>query len=203
MMSGYYPERNLTAVKYVKFASKILFAPLFDIHITGEYNIPRKGSFILLPKHQRWEDIPITAVSVHRHLLYVAKQELFNNVISRNIISILGGMPLDRDKPARSRNTYSKLLKKINENEGIVLFPEGTYYRDRMGTGHVGLLRMIHSSINTQFIPAGIRYTPGRRRTGVNISFGKPVPGIDFMNSGELLEYIMSEIARLSGYCYT
>ncbi|MFC1840175.1 lysophospholipid acyltransferase family protein [Thermodesulfobacteriota bacterium] len=198
-MAIFLPERNSAAVRSVRFAARTLFCPFFNIHVSGTQNIPAGDPFILLPKHQRWEDIPIVAISTGLPLYYVAKQELFNNIFSRNIISMLGGLPVNRRQPARSRNTYSKIMEKLTENEGIVIFPEGTYYKNRMGTGHIGLVRMIHSNMDTLFVPAGINYRRGSTRTNVLVSFGKPIKGKDYENSSELLNSIMTDISRLSG----
>ena len=199
-MTIFLPERNPLAVKFVRFAAKILFLPFFDIHVSGAHDIPGQGPFVLLPKHQRWEDIPIVAVSAGRPLYYAAKQELFSNLFSRNFISMLGGLPVNRRHPARSRDTYNKILRKLAENEAVVIFPEGTYFENRMGTGHVGLIRMIHQNVETIFIPAGIKYQKGRLRTDVRVSFGKAIQGSKFEDAQELLEIIMTEIAGLSGY---
>ena len=198
-MSIFLPERNLPSVKSVRLAARVLFYPFFNIHTSGTQNIPAGDPFVLLPKHQRWEDIPIIAIATGMPLYYVAKQELFNNIFSRIIISMLGGLPVNRKKPARSRDTYSKIIDKLTENEGIVIFPEGTYYKNRMGSGRIGLVRMIHSNMDTLFIPTGINYHRGNIRTNVLVSFGEPIRGKDYENSGELLDSIMEDIARLSG----
>lgn len=199
-MSIFFPERNLPAVKSVRSAARVLFYPFFNIHTSGTQNIPAGGPFVILPKHQRWEDIPIIAISTGLPLYYVAKQELFNNIFSRIIISMLGGLPVNRKQPARSRNTYAKIIEKLSDNEGLVIFPEGTYYKNRMGPGRTGLVRMIHSNMDTLFIPAGINYHRENIRTNVFVSFGEPIRGNGYKNSGELLNSIMEEITRLSGF---
>ena len=198
-MSIFLPEINLPLVKSVRFAARVLFYPFFIINTSGTQNIPAGGPFVLLPKHQRWEDIPIIAIATGLPLYYVAKQELFNNVLSRIMISMLGGLPVNRKQPARSRNTYGRIMEKLTENEGIVIFPEGTYYKSRMGPGRIGLVRMIHSNMDTLFIPAGINYHRAGTRTNVQVSFGEPKRGMDYENSYELLSSIMEEISKLSG----
>ena len=67
--------------------------------------MPEKGPFILLPKHQRWEDIPIIDLALQKPLYYIAKYELFNNVLFRWFITSAGGIPLNRERPMESRRS--------------------------------------------------------------------------------------------------
>ena len=194
------PERNKLAVSFVRLASKAFLSPFFKTDVRGTCNIPQKGSFVLLPKHQRWEDIPLLGMSVKRPLYYVAKKELFDNFFSKRFIAVLGGLPIDRSRPARSRYTLACILRKLEDGEGMVVFPEGTYFKDRMGPGHTGLIRMIHSSINTLFIPAGVRYSHEKYRTSVHISFGEPIEGNNHKDVRELFNFIMTGILKLSGF---
>ena len=80
-----------------KYIGKVLFYPFFQIQTNGLENLPEGKAFILLPKHQRWEDIPLLGLGTQRPLYYVAKYELFRNPISRWFLSSLGGIPLNRE----------------------------------------------------------------------------------------------------------
>ncbi len=192
-------ERNLFVVGIVRLAAKAFLSPIFKVNVSGTENIPQKDAFVLLPRHQRWEDIPLIAISVKRPLYYIAKQELFDNLLSKRFIAMVGGIPLDRKRPARNREAYSILLQRLSSGEGIVVFPEGTFYKDQIGKGHPGLIRYIHENIDTLFVPVGIEYRKQRFRTGVRINIGNAMKGADFKDSQPLFTSIMSQIAHLSG----
>ncbi len=192
-------ERNLFVAGIVRIAAKVLLSPIFRLNVSGADNIPQKGAFVLLPRHQRWEDIPLIAISVKRPLYYIAKQELFDNFISKRFIAMLGGIPLDRKRPARNRETCALLLQKLSSGEGVVLFPEGTYYKGQIGKGHPGLIRYIYENIDTLFIPAGIEYKKQRYKTDVNITIGNGLQGADFKDLQALFTSIMMLITQLSG----
>jgi 1-acyl-sn-glycerol-3-phosphate acyltransferase len=193
-------ERNLFVAGIVRLAAKPFLYPFFKLNKSGTDNIPQEGAFVLLPRHQRWEDIPLIAISVNRYLYYIAKQELFDNFLSKRFISMLGGIPLDRKRPARNRETCSILLQKLSSGEGVVVFPEGTFYKDQIGKGYPGLIRYIHENINTLFVPAGIEYRKQRYRTDVRINIGNPLRGADYKDTQSLFTSIMSQIAKLSGF---
>lgn len=193
-------ERNLFVAGIVRLAAKAFLSPIFKVNVSGTENIPQKDAFVLLPRHQRWEDIPLIAISVKRPLYYIAKQELFDNLLSKRFIAMVGGIPLDRKRPARNRETYSILLQRLSSGEGIVVFPEGTFYKDQIGKGHPGLIRYIHENIDTLFVPVGIEYRKQRFRTGVSINIGNAMKGADFKDSQPLFTSIMSQITHLSGF---
>jgi len=176
------------------------FLPLaFRLSRQGTENLPRKEGFLLLSKHQRWEDIPLLSIATPRPLYYIAKYELFNNPLSHWFISSLGGIPLNRQQPLKSRRSLTSVVELLRQGEGIAVFPEGTYYRDKMGPGQVGIVRLILSRASSPFIPVGIQYRHGAWRTSVHIQFGKALCPGGAASPRVILNQIMGEIARLSG----
>ena len=182
-----------------KTVGRVLLSPFFHLKTGGVKNLPQKSAFILLPKHQRWEDIPLLGLATPRPLYYVAKSELFNNTLSNWFLRSLGGIPLNRQRPLESRQSLKSLIAFLREGEGAVVFPEGTYYRNKMGQGHLGMVRLILSRLPLPFIPVGIRYSRKRLRTLVEINFGKPFYAEPDTSAGKLLDHMMKEIAELSG----
>ncbi len=195
-------KRNQTVLRILRYVARVLFFPFFDICVKGPENIPFRGAFVLLPKHQRWEDIPILGMMIKRPLYFMAKRELFATPLSNWFISALGGIPVDRKNPAANRNSIEMMLRFLKEGEGIVIFPEGTYHKDKMGPGRSGLIRMALSCAETVFIPVGIRYVRGGLRTKVIISIGKPAEDLFKDDPRRMTDLIMEEIAGLSGLAY-
>jgi 1-acyl-sn-glycerol-3-phosphate acyltransferase len=185
--------------RLTKAGGRALLSPFFRLEKEGLENLPEDSAFVLLPKHQRWEDIPLLALSTPRPLYYVAKAELFSNPVSNWYMRSVGGIPLNRQRPLESRRSIRTVGEVLQRDEGLVVFPEGTYYRDRMGPGRSGMVRLILSRVSLPFVPVGIRYTGGRGRTGVVIRFGRPLEGGAAAEAGEFTGRVMKEIARLSG----
>jgi 1-acyl-sn-glycerol-3-phosphate acyltransferase len=131
-MSKSVPGRKAPVFHAVKLIAKIFLSQVFKIRANGQENLPAKTAFILLPKHQRWEDIPLLSVGTPRPLHYMAKYELFSNPVSRWFLSSLGGIPLDRSRPLESRQSLKTMLDLLEKDEGIVIFPGGTYYRNKI-----------------------------------------------------------------------
>ncbi len=185
-------------VRAIKFIAGPLLSMRFRLEVEGQERLPKESAFALLPKHQRWEDIALLALATPRSLYYMAKIELFSNPIFGWFIFSLGGVPVNRARPLASRRFFRHMIACLSKGEGMVIFPEGTYYRNVVGPGHPGLIRAIHSRFDIPFIPTGIHYAEGMGRKRVKIRFGNPLLGKHFSNTRELLDRVMVDIARLS-----
>lgn len=191
--------RKNWAVWIIRTVSRILLSPFFCLETEGIENLPQKSAFVLLPKHQRWEDIPLVGLATPRPLYYIAKYELFKNPISSGFFKSLGGIPLNRQHPVESRHSIRSVIELLRKGEGVVVFPEGTYYRNRMGLGHKGMVRLILSRLSLPFIPVGVNYSRRGWRTLVRIKFGKASYADSEMAVSAFHDFMMKEIAELSG----
>ena len=192
-------KRKASIVCLTRITAGLFLSPFFSIKIGGLENLPIKSAFILLPKHQRWEDIPLLSLATSRPLYYIAKHELFLNPISRWLLCSMGGIPLNRERPLESRRSLKMMMEFLKNREGVVIFPEGTYYRNKMGPGHAGLIRMVLSRVALPFIPVGMIYSKKKGRTLIRVNFGMPVYENLSGNTNRLFNHIMKEIALLSG----
>jgi len=191
--------RNNWVLWGTKIVGRMLMSIPFSLESNGIENLPKKSSFILLPKHQRWVDIPLLGLATPRPLYYIAKHELFRNPLSNWFIRSLGGIPLNRQRPLESRGSLKAMVEFLKKGEGIVIFPEGTYFKNVMGPGHTGIIRHIISRLTLPFIPVGINYSSKGLRTLVRINFGKPIYANPEISANIFLRDIMKEIAQLSG----
>ncbi|MBW2005807.1 MAG: 1-acyl-sn-glycerol-3-phosphate acyltransferase [Deltaproteobacteria bacterium] len=193
--------RKNWVLKATKTASRIFLSPFFRLETGGTENLPQKTAFILLPKHQRWVDIPLLSLATPRPLYYVAKDDLFKNPLSNWFIRSLGGIPLNRKRPLESRRSLKAMIEFIKEGEGVVVFPEGTYYRNKMGPAHAGIVRFVLSRFSIPFIPVGMNYSGKGVRTLVRINFGRAIYSDPSASAGPFLDNVMKKIAELSGLC--
>jgi len=100
------------------------------------------------------------------------------------------------------KTTVYLLLKK---KQKVVIFPEGTYYRGKVGKGKSRLIKMIlkfqeeeHHSGPIPFVPVGVIYQKKRLRPKVMISIGEPLYAERESDAEVFTQKIMGEIARLS-----
>ncbi len=182
----------------------LVFSTLYRIKIYETSSLPEEGPLIILPKHQYWTDIPIISLAFKPLLYFVAKRELFHYPIVRTYLSLLGGIPLDRQRTLRTLDSFRTLFTLLKSGEKIVIFPEGTYYRDGVGPGKSRLLQMIlrfqrELKLRIPFLPVGIRYggKMGWRRE-VEVRIGHLLYGNGESDASALTHQVMEEISRLS-----
>jgi len=193
------PGRNDFFLQIFKFFARVLLMLFYRIEVAGEEDLPSDRAFVLLSKHQRWEDIPVLGLATPRSLYYIAKYELFKNVLSKWFFSSLGGIPINRHRPLESRRFLQATIELLKNGEGVVVFPEGTYYRNKMGPGQIGMVRFVLSRLRLPFIPVGINYATGRWRTRVRIHFGKALHAEPALPANIFVDRVMKQIAELSG----
>ncbi|MCG6881270.1 MAG: 1-acyl-sn-glycerol-3-phosphate acyltransferase [Deltaproteobacteria bacterium] len=192
-------ERKKWICDVTKILIRITFSPFYTFETRGTQHLPSKEAFVMLPKHQCWQDIPLIAAATPRPLYYVAKHELFNNSLISRALKSQGGIPLNRQKPLRSRDAIRAMIQCLKQSEGVVVFPEGTYYPNRMGPGKGGILKLIISRLALPLIPVGVRYQREGSRIRVTVSFGRPIYHEKPESGDHTLDRIMKSIARLSG----
>jgi 1-acyl-sn-glycerol-3-phosphate acyltransferase len=184
------------------------FHPLYALKLEGRGNIPAHDPAIICPKHQFWTDIPIVGLAAARPLSFIAKQELFTHPVIRHFLTAMGGIPMDRQKPLKSLNSFRYVEKLLRRGESIVLFPEGTYFPHSMGDGKHRFIQLIlrlqekmgwEGSKRIPFVPLGIQYGSGKLRREVRVNIGEPLYAQGEAEGVEFTRRIMGAIASLSG----
>jgi 1-acyl-sn-glycerol-3-phosphate acyltransferase len=192
-------ERKEWLCRVVRTFSRVSFSLFYRLEIEEDKNLPRESAFILLPKHQCWQDIPIIALVTPRPLYYIAKHELFKNRFARWFLKSVGGIPLNRDQPLKSRGSIRAMIEFLEKGEGVVVFPEGTYYKNEMGPGKTGMVRLLVSRLSFPLIPVGVNYSRRDFRILVRVRFGKPIYPDGKTAPNSTLNTVMKQIALLSG----
>jgi 1-acyl-sn-glycerol-3-phosphate acyltransferase len=181
------------------------WARLHPVEVKGLEHLPPSGPAIICPKHQRWEDILAVGVALPPPLYYIAKAELFVTPLQREFLRALGGVPVDRRNPRATLSSFRQILPLLHHKAYIVLFPEGTYFRGRMGPGKHRLVQMIlrlqerNGLQPLPFVPVGLSYESSLRSSGwsVTVRVGTPLSAPGAKQAEALTQAIMEKIARL------
>jgi 1-acyl-sn-glycerol-3-phosphate acyltransferase len=196
-------RRNSIIYFITKRAARLFLSFFYRIETEKRTTLPNHGPMIILPKHQYWTDIPIISLAFKPLLYFVAKKELFQYPLIREYLSLLGGLPVDRKQSIRTLDSFKVLVSLLRAGEKIVIFPEGTYIRNGVGSGKSRLLQMIlkfQSELGypIPFIPVGIRY--GERsgwRRRVEVCIGSPLYAERESDAISLTHRAIEEISHL------
>lgn len=105
-------------------AVALLCRVLFGLKSTGRENVPMDQPFILVGNHLHNLDPVFMLVSSPRLIFFMAKQELFEVPVVKQIISWVGAFPIHRGKMDRSAIRKGQEILKAGAPMGI--YPEGT-----------------------------------------------------------------------------
>ncbi|MFA5109769.1 MAG: lysophospholipid acyltransferase family protein [Desulfobaccales bacterium] len=179
---------------------------VFALRVEGLEYLPAQGPAIICPKHQRWEDIPLVGMALPPLLHYIAKVELFQQPVVREVLRAWGGVPVDRQNPRATLSSFKRLLPLLGQGAYIVLFPEGTYFKGRVGPGKHRLIQLLLKLQNQDglgylpFVPVGVAYEPQGRGYTVRVKVGPPLIAPSPRQAPALTEALMASIGRLSGF---
>jgi 1-acyl-sn-glycerol-3-phosphate acyltransferase len=178
----------------------------FSLQVSGLEHLPPGGPAIICPKHQRWEDIPLIGMALPPPLHYIAKVELFQQPVVRELLGAWGGVPVDRKNPRATLSSFKRLLPLLANRAFIVLFPEGTYFKGRVGPGKHRLIQLLLKLQDQNglkylpFVPVGVSYEPRPYGYAVHVKLGPGLIAPEPRQAPALTEALMSGIARLSGF---
>lgn len=164
--------------------SHVWFYPLTVVllrfKVKGLDNIPLRGPVILASNHISLFDPPLLANGQLRVVHYMAKVELFKNPLFRLLISAFGAFPVRRG--VGDISAIKTVLRKVNENKVVLIFPEGTRSKDgTIGEGQVGA-GMLALRSGATIIPTYIRNSDKILMSGksfelpqIEVRYGNPV----------------------------
>ncbi|MDU3198877.1 MAG: lysophospholipid acyltransferase family protein, partial [Anaerococcus hydrogenalis] len=76
---------------------RIIATPLFRIRVHGIENIPKDEKYIICANHKSFLDPIFVALAINRQVHFIAKKELFEIPILKNILKKLNAIPAQRD----------------------------------------------------------------------------------------------------------
>lgn len=132
----------------------------YPYEVIGNENIP-EGPAILCANHSNLIDPVLVAIAMDRkkHFAkFMGKKELFNKPILGNILSKMGGIPVDRDQ--NDIEAVKTTLATLKDGEKVMIFPEGTRQSE---DGHEAKVGVVRIAIKTK-VPLVPIYIPRQKK---------------------------------------
>lgn len=183
--------------RFSQWLVRCWFRAQFNIEVAGQERIPRKGRLLFAVNHVSAVDPVIVGGFVPRVLYFMAKKELFEHALLGPLVRFYNSIPIDRAE--FSLSSMRRIEKLLQEDEAVLLFPEGT----RTKTGKLGPLKtgvaMIAARNQADIMPVYIEGLFRARgsifsRPAVRITFGEIVPITPFLQNGSASKEVYSEI---------
>lgn len=123
-------EESFALIK--KVTKKANHAGRVTIEAYGLENIPKEDGFIFFPNHQGLFDVLVFLDSCPRPFSFVAKKEVSNIILLKQIIRALSAYTMDREDLKQSMKVICAVTEEVKNGKNFLIFPEGT----RSGVGN-------------------------------------------------------------------
>jgi len=198
-------DRINCVYKMGRALTSVYFRTRYDLKFEGD--LP-KPPFVLLPKHQKYQDIILEGIFIHNRLKAPAYW-IMRPLPLKFLLEMYGGIVIARAKEIKkgkydkeegkqiNQKAIQKTLDELKKGEIIVIHPEGTRSPNKMRSIRIAKDSVIDYVIKEEngellpFVPLGIQYD------GKNITLRAGQP-IFTKETGELEEKISKELAILS-----
>ena len=125
--------------------------------VEGRENVPPMGPLLIVANHQSNMDPPLlTATIANRRLWFVAKEGIFINPLVSAFLRSYGAFPLKRS--GIDVQSFRWLTRKLDSDQAVVLFPEGTRRPGSMRESSPGVALLALRS-EVPILPVGITGT--------------------------------------------
>ncbi|MGQ9837424.1 MAG: lysophospholipid acyltransferase family protein [Cyanobacteriota bacterium] len=131
-----------------------LFRGLYLGRTYGQDRVPRQGSLIIVSNHASYFDPPLLSNAVRRPVAFMAKEELFQVPVLKQVIRLYGAYPVKRGGSDRSalRATETALA----QGWAVGIFLNGTRTPDgRIPHPHLGAA-LIAARTQTPLLPVAL-----------------------------------------------
>jgi 1-acyl-sn-glycerol-3-phosphate acyltransferase len=107
---------------------RLIATSLFRVRVFGRENVPDSCGGLVCSNHQSFFDPVLMGLAIDRRLNFLARDTLFRNPLFKALILFLDAIPIDREGGGLAG--LRETLKRLKENELVLIFPEGTRTRN-------------------------------------------------------------------------
>ncbi|MCW1928204.1 lysophospholipid acyltransferase family protein [Bhargavaea beijingensis] len=187
---------------FYHFAKSVVYGvlkPLYRLDVKGTEHFPQEGGALVCANHISELDPPVVGITAPRPINFMAKAELFEAPILKNLLPNLHVFPVKRG--LSDRNAIRTAVSLLKGGQVVGMFPEGTRSKDgTLGQGMSGAGFFALKGGDAVVVPCAIigPYRPFRK---VKVRYGKPLDITPFRErkagAEEVTEAIMQEIRLL------
>ncbi|WP_066497011.1 lysophospholipid acyltransferase family protein [Abyssisolibacter fermentans] len=162
----------MSLYNFCKNTAGVLIKIIYKIEAKNVEKIPKEGKIVICGNHVSLLDPVIVGIICPRKINFMAKKELFNNILLRKLFLSIGAFPVDRAKADVS--AIKKSLKLLKNEEVLGIFPEGTRVKTKDSSNTKAGISMIAIKAKAPVLPVYID-TNYKLFSKVKINIGDPI----------------------------
>ena len=164
-----------------------------------------KTPIVFVSNHQSQNDIFITLSAINRPFRFIAKKELFENIITGPFMKMSESYPLDREDARKSLTMLKQAVDDANQGHSILAFPEGTRsYQKEMLPFKDGIFSMLRK-VKVPIVVLYIKESYDESQKEMHVYFDEPLQVESFKNLKgiQLSELVKERMNQLKEEAYT
>ncbi|HMP16181.1 MAG TPA: lysophospholipid acyltransferase family protein, partial [Gemmatales bacterium] len=120
----------------------------------GMHHAPQTGPLLIISNHESMWDPPMVGITVRRPISYMARKTLWENKYLGGFITRQGAFPVDLE--GIGLDGIRETLKRLEDGEGVLVFPEGTRTRDGQQQPFLKGIVLLIRKARVPVLPVGI-----------------------------------------------
>jgi len=149
--------------------------------------------FVIACSHKGWVDVVALGTAVLPHQIhFMAKKELFNHILTSNVLKKLNAFPVDRNNPGPS--SIKTPIKLAKQGHIVGVFPSGTRTEEDVPLKRGAVT--IASMAKVPIVPAVYKGPANVKelfsKDPIVISFGKPI----YLAEGKLTKDRLADVSN-------
>jgi 1-acyl-sn-glycerol-3-phosphate acyltransferase len=189
---------TVSLYKFAKTVVSMALYPTYRIEVIGKENFPKEGGVLLCANHIDNLDPPVVGITAPRDVHFMAKEELFNLPILKQLLPGILAFPVKRGMS--DREALRRGLQVLKEGNVLGLFPEGT--RNKTGEIGKGLAGAGFFALRSDalVVPCAI-IGPYKAFKKLKVVYGEPINlkeyQVEKLNAEQATDLIMGKIGDL------
>jgi 1-acyl-sn-glycerol-3-phosphate acyltransferase len=171
-----------------------------EIRVKNLELLPQKGPLIIISNHPNTlMDAWVIGMVCKQPIYYMAKATLFNSKFKLKLLKSLNMIPINRQGEGRvdgvsNEDSFGECYKILNEGKTLVIFPEGTSYKERVlrklksGTARIALEaeHRKKGKLGLKVVAVGLNYSQSEKfRSNILIDIDQPQPVTAYLEEYE------------------
>ena len=160
-----------------------------EIRVKNLELLPQNGPLIIIANHPNTlMDAWVIGMICKQPIYYMAKATLFDSKFKLKLLKSLNMVPINRQgegkiKGVSNEDSFSECYKILNEGKTLVIFPEGTSYKERVlrklksGTARIALEaeHRKNGKLGLKVVAVGLNYSQSEKfRSNILIDIDQP-----------------------------
>ncbi len=187
--------------RFLQWLVRMYFRLLFRMEVRGTENFPRRGRVLVACNHVSGYDPPLVGSVIPRAVYFLGKSELFKIPGLAALIRFCNCIPVDRADFTIA--TLKKIERVLQQEEALLLFPEGTRTRTGEPLPWKAGLGLIAARNQADIVPAYIENLFGVRgsilkRPRMRITFGEVLRIAPLLQNGAHGKELYAQITAIA-----